>query len=199
MSIVFAVSSRPSPHHSRILHGPGIRARRSFLLRCEPSSVQNVPVNINPEAARSGGTPRRRGGVVLIEDGRVALIRRHRGGRLYHLFPGGGVEVGESDETAAIREALEELGVHVQITRLLGTVAYGTATQVYFEVCATGGEFGTGDGPEMSSPADSEVGSYEPIWLRLDELADIDVRPAALASMLASSRLPASPFEIVEG
>ena len=136
--------------------------------------------------------------MVLVEDGRVALIRRHRGGRIYHLFPGGGVEAGESDETAAIREALEELGVHVQITRLLGTVAYGTATQVYFEVRATGGEFGAGDGPEMSSSADSDAGSYEPIWIPLDELVDIDVRPAAVASMLASSNLPPSPFEIVE-
>ena len=154
---------------------------------------------MHPEAARSAGAARRRSGVVVVDAGRVALIRRHRGGRLYYLFPGGGVEAGESDEIAAVREALEELGVHVQITRLLGTVTYGTSTQVYFEANATGGQFGTGDGPEMSSPADSADGSYEPVWHPVNELAAIDVRPAALASMLATSSLPASPVEIVEG
>ena len=141
---------------------------------------------------------RRRSGVVLVDSGQVALIRRQRGGRLYHLFPGGRVEAGESDEMAAVREAREELGVQVEITRLLGSVAFGTSTQVYFEVFATGGEFGTGDGPEMSSPAASADGSYEPIWLPLDELANVDVRPAALASMIAAGTLPTSPFEIVE-
>ena len=109
------------------------------------------------------------------------------------------MEAGESDEVAAVREAHEELGVEVEVTRLLGTVAFGTSTQVYFEVRATGGEFGTGDGPELSSPPESDVGSYEPIWLPLDELSDVDVRPAALASMLSAGSLPATPFEIIDG
>jgi 8-oxo-dGTP diphosphatase len=141
---------------------------------------------------------RRRSGVVLVEDGRVALIRRRRGGRLYHVFPGGGVEADEDDESAAVRETREELGVHVQVVRFLGTVIFGASTQKYYEVCATGGEFGTGTGPEMSSPPNSAAGSYQPIWLALEELADADVRPAALASMLALGSLPASPFAIIE-
>ena len=127
------------------------------------------------------------------------MIRRKRGGRLYHLFPGGGVEDGESDEMAAVRETREELGLQVEIERLLGTVTFGPATQMYFEVRAIGGEFGTGDGAEMSSPAASTHGSYEPIWLPLDQLTDVDVRPAALAAMLADGSFPPSPFEIVEG
>lgn len=142
---------------------------------------------------------RRRGGVVLVDNERVALIRRRRGGRLYYLFPGGGAESGESDEAAAVREAREELGLQVEIIRLIGTVTFGASTQLFFEVRATGGEFGTGDGPEMSSTVEAELGSYEPIWLPLDELTTADVRPAALASMLSSGSLPASPFEIVEG
>ena len=51
----------------------------------------------------------------------------------------------------------------------------------------------------MSSSAESDDGSYEPIWLLLDELSSVDVRPAALASMLAAGSLPATPFEIVDG
>ena len=61
------------------------------------------------------------------------------------------MEDGESDEMAAVRETREELGLQVEIARLLGTVTFGPSTQTYFEVCAVGGEFGTGDGAAMSS------------------------------------------------
>ncbi len=37
-----------------------------------------------------------RAGVVLIENGKVALIERHRAGKHYFVFPGGGVEEGET-------------------------------------------------------------------------------------------------------
>lgn len=50
-------------------------------------------------------------GVVLIE----------RGGPPYGLaLPGGFVETGESAEEAAVREALEETGLHVELEALLG-------------------------------------------------------------------------------
>jgi len=53
--------------------------------------------------------------VVIVQAGRVALIKRVRAGRTYYLFPGGGVEEGETPEQAAIREAHEELGVEVEL------------------------------------------------------------------------------------
>lgn len=60
----------------------------------------------------------RRGGyaVVLGPDGRVAtvLARGH-----FHL-PGGGREPGESASAAAVREALEEAGLEIEIVRPLG-------------------------------------------------------------------------------
>jgi len=39
---------------------------------------------------------RTRAGIVLIQDGKVALIERHRAGLHYFVFPGGGVDEGES-------------------------------------------------------------------------------------------------------
>ncbi len=58
-----------------------------------------------------------RAGIVLIEGDKVALIERHRAGLEYFVFPGGGVDEGESPEQAAIRETMEELGVEVIIKR----------------------------------------------------------------------------------
>ena len=49
-----------------------------------------------------------RAGVVLIEDGQIALIERYRADKHYYVFPGGGADVDETPEQAAIREMEEE-------------------------------------------------------------------------------------------
>ena len=50
-----------------------------------------------------------RSAIILLEDQRLALIRREHAGRVYYLLPGGGVEAGETLAEAAVREAEEEL------------------------------------------------------------------------------------------
>ena len=42
---------------------------------------------------------------------------------------------------------------------------FGNSTQHYFLAELIGGEFGSGDGPEMESPAESESGSYRAVWM----------------------------------
>jgi len=68
---------------------------------------------------------RTRAGIVLIEDNKVALIERHRAGLDYFVFPGGGVDEGESPEQGAIREAMEELGVQVAIKQKVAESTLG--------------------------------------------------------------------------
>lgn len=146
-----------------------------------------------------------RAGVVLIEDDRVALIERHRAGLDYYVFPGGGVDEGETQEQAAIREALEELGVEVAIRQKVAVIHFGQSTQVYFLVERVGGEFGTGAGEEFtdSDPEDPQEGIYIPIWMPIDELSQHEkVYPADVAKMLLKARTagwPEEPIEIVEG
>ena len=129
-----------------------------------------------------------RSGVVLIEDGKMALIKRVRGGRVYYVVPGGGVEKGETIEQAAVREAREELGVEVRLERLLAVVDFGGNEQYYHLATVTGGTFGTGSGPEFAFTADSPRGSYEPVWMAFHEFAQHDVRPEALARLVAEGK-----------
>ncbi len=132
-----------------------------------------------------------RAGVVLIEDNKVALIERHRAGLHYYVFPGGGVDEGETVEQAAIRETMEELGVEIVIRQKVLIVQFDQSRQVYFLVERIGGEFGTGTGEEFTDadPNDPTEGVYTPIWVPIRDLQQYEkVFPAELAKLVFESK-----------
>jgi 8-oxo-dGTP diphosphatase len=141
---------------------------------------------------------RRRAGVVLIDGESVALIRRDRVGERYYVVPGGGVEPGETDADAAVREALEELGVDVECERVLAEVTFRDSVQSYFAARIVGGTFGSGQGAELANTIDSPFGSYTPEWVRFADLAGLDARPAVLLARLAAGPLPVEPLRLSE-
>ena len=131
-----------------------------------------------------------RAGVVLIEDNKVALIERHRAGLDYFVFPGGGVDEGETVEQAAVREAREELGVEVVIKQKVAEIHIETSRQVYFLAERVAGEFGTGTGEEFidSDPNDPAEGIYVPIWMPIGEMSEHgNVYPAELVEVVVRS------------
>ncbi len=123
---------------------------------------------------------------VIIQDGAVALIERRRDGRLYYVFPGGGVEGDETPRQAAVREAREELGLVVAPGPLIAEVVRDGETQFLYLASVTGGAFGSGDGPEMTGAAPAR-GTYTPIWVSLAELRRLPVYPAAVAGIVAAA------------
>lgn len=91
------------------------------------SGYQNFP---NDE--RLGESSMRdRSSVVIIENQKVVLIQRIRDGSIYYVFPGGGIENGETPEAGAKREALEELGVEVKVKECISEVEFN-GTQYFF-------------------------------------------------------------------
>jgi len=142
---------------------------------------------------------RTRAGVVLIEDNKVALIERHRAGLEYFVFPGGGVDDGETPEQGAIREAMEELGVEVAIQQKVATIHFGLNIQHYFLAARVGGKFGTGNGEEFTlNPIDAHKGEYIPIWMTFDELLQHEkVYPADLAKLVLKAQTAGWPNEPV--
>ncbi|MEV0289127.1 MULTISPECIES: NUDIX domain-containing protein [unclassified Kribbella] len=125
-----------------------------------------------------------RAGIVLLTSEGLAAIERVRDGTTYHVLPGGQVEDGESPPEAARREAYEELGLLVKVRGLVAVVHFGQSTQQYYVAEQIGGEFGTGDGPEMASSPESERGSYRAVWLPVRELAVRDLKPKPIAAAL---------------
>ena len=134
---------------------------------------------------------RTRAGIVLIEDNKVALIERHRGGLDYFVFPGGGVDEGETPEQAAIRETMEELGVEVIIKQKVAEINIGSKSrQIYFLVERVGGEFGAGTGEEFTDadPNDPDEGIYIPIWMPIAELSQHpNTYPVGLTQLVLNS------------
>jgi 8-oxo-dGTP diphosphatase len=128
-----------------------------------------------------------RAAVVLLQDDKIALIERHRVGLHYFTCPGGHVEPGEAPEQAAVREAREELGLEVSIQRLLAEIWWHDRPQYYYLVEAIGGDFGTGTGEEMHEML-PEKGSYQPVWVPVQDLLDLPVLPHTMAEIIVKAR-----------
>jgi 8-oxo-dGTP diphosphatase len=122
-----------------------------------------------------------RAAVVVLQDDQIALLERNRRGTRYFVFPGGGVDKGETPEQAAAREADEELGLQVTVSRMIAEVSYQGMPQYFFLAEVTGGIFGSGHGKEMSSAANSDQGSYRPCWIPVAELTTLPVLPSIIA------------------
>lgn len=146
---------------------------------------------MRPNQGWQPGRSKDRAAVVLLDGEDVCLIERNREGRIYYLFPGGGVDPGETYEQAAVREAKEELGLDVELGRVVADLAFKGARQKFFLAQVVGGEFGTGTGEEMSSAADSDRGSYMPLWIPLAAAVQRDTRPKELIRVLMNGDVAA--------
>jgi 8-oxo-dGTP pyrophosphatase MutT (NUDIX family) len=110
--------------------------------------------------------------------GRVLFIRRSDSG--LYAIPGGGVELGETLTQAVRREVLEETGITVVVSGLVGVysdpdhvIAFsdGEVRQefsVCFRASPVGGELRTSDE------------STEVLWVGVEELEGLDVHPSIL-------------------
>lgn len=111
---------------------------------------------------------------VVVRDGAVLLVQERAAG--YWFFPGGHVEAGETPEDAAVRELREELDVGATITARWGELE------------------NRWDGHhEINHVFAVRIDAADPVsqephlaagWHRLEDLADVDVRPQKLADLV---------------
>jgi len=83
-----------------------------------------------------------------------------------------------------VRETQEELGLKVEVGRMVAEVWYLGNPQYYFLAEAMGGRFGHGSGSEMSSSLETKKGTYLPVWMELDQLVNQPVLPKLMAEYL---------------
>ncbi len=56
---------------------------------------------------------------ILVHNDQILLVRHEKNRKSYYLLPGGGMEYGESASQALIREFKEEVGLNVEIGKLV--------------------------------------------------------------------------------
>lgn len=142
-----------------------------------------------------------RAAAIILQDGRIALMQREKEGRLYFVFPGGKQEEGETGDQAAAREVEEELGLQVSVGRLVAQTWYRGREQFYYLCTVTGGQFGSGQGREITGPFDPAAGSYLPVWLPVSDLDRYPVLPRPVAELVQSAQTggwPVQPLVFME-
>ncbi|MAG36041.1 MAG: DNA mismatch repair protein MutT [Dehalococcoidia bacterium] len=136
------------------------------------------------QAATERSAPVTRAAALIVQGDSIALIERQRQTGHYYTFPGGGLEPGETAHEAAIREVREELGLAIEVHRLVADVRYRGRAQHHFLAEVIGGEFGSGTGEEMTRPYSAEKGGFHPVWLPLADLLQEPVYPQCVAELI---------------
>jgi len=125
---------------------------------------------------------------IIIKDNKVLTIKRTKPEGTFWVFPGGGVEEGETNEKALIRECEEELGVDIAGGDLFWEMDSTTKRTIghreYFYLCEIkGGKLGSGDGPEFQKDS-PYIGKYDIEWINVNDLKNIDLRPAEIKKLV---------------
>jgi 8-oxo-dGTP pyrophosphatase MutT (NUDIX family) len=137
---------------------------------------------------------RRAARAILIDDsGRLLLIKRTKPGQApYWTAPGGGIEDTDSSAEAALhRELAEELGATAtgaaRVFLYSARSEAGVAVQHFFLARLACLDESAGNGPEFDDPS---RGSYEleRVDLRGEDLASIELKPAALKEFILANR-----------
>lgn len=108
---------------------------------------------------------------VIIQDGKILLIRRIRNGEEYYVFPGGGVEENESIEDSMDREIKEELCLDVKKKKLIFQLEENQGRQEFWfliEEFAGTAELGGEEKERMN-----ENNQYYPIWVDFAKISSI--------------------------
>ncbi|WP_407673543.1 NUDIX domain-containing protein [Parafrankia colletiae] len=95
--------------------GPAVRR---LALRREEDVVPKIDYYGDPNAPAANRLAPIVNVAVLNDSREILLIRRSDDG--YWALPGGFMELGESMAAAAVREAREETGVHLEVTGIVG-------------------------------------------------------------------------------
>ena len=110
---------------------------------------------------------------ILIENRNVLLIYRERDGEKYYVFPGGGIEDGETKEACIKRECKEELGIDIEIKKYVYEVKGKDFVQHFFLIRRTAGEIGTGNPEEYD--VNRKGGIQIPMFVSIDKLKSLNV------------------------
>ena len=107
---------------------------------------------------------------IIIKDGNLVVMERHKNGRHYWVYPGGGKEGNETPEECCEREVMEEFGIEVKAKKMIYFMEQADTLQGFFVCDWTGGEIHKTDAVEYTSYKPDVYGTYNPTTIKLSEI-----------------------------
>jgi mutator protein MutT len=115
---------------------------------------------------------------VIFYDNGIILIKRikikNNIKKLYYVFPGGGIENGETINETAIREVKEELGIDINPINQLYRLESNDNSQIFVLCKYIDGIIGTGQGEEYTQ-RNSKDNQYIPEIIPINKIKELDL------------------------
>ena len=136
---------------------------------------------------------------IILKDDNIILIHRIKQDNDYYVYPGGGVEMGETKEQCVLREIKEELGINVEIIKYLYRLESSKDIEYYFLCKYLDGEIGTGKGPEFTDKNYLDRGKYIPELHPIKSIDQINLKKIVSSSIIQDmeryNSLKEAPFK----
>ena len=113
---------------------------------------------------------------IILKDDNIILIHRIKEDKEYYVYPGGGIENGETNEQCITREIKQELGIEVKTLNYLYRLEEEKDIEYYYLCQYLQGEIGTGTGPEFTDEKYINNGKYIPKIHKIKEIAKLDLK-----------------------
>ena len=107
---------------------------------------------------------------IIIKDGKLVVMERHKNGRHYFVFPGGGREGNETEAECCEREVLEEFGITVKAQQMIYFMEQSGTLQGFFVCEWISGQIHKTDAVEYTSYQPEVYGTYNPTTIKLSEI-----------------------------
>lgn len=126
---------------------------------------------------------------VVTNNNQMLVMKRNKFGKEYYTLVGGAVEMGEGLETALRRELMEESSLQVGRVQLIfveeADAPYGTQYVYWCEY--QGGDVVLGADTVEAEINKAGKNTYEPMWLPIAELANVNFVSKSLKEALMNS------------
>ncbi|MEG0022121.1 MAG: NUDIX domain-containing protein [Bacilli bacterium] len=114
---------------------------------------------------------------IVIKNDEIFFIHRIKNNEEYYVFPGGGIEYGETDIEGLNRELMEEIGTIVEPVKALYNIEQEDRIEKFILCKYISGDFNDANGPEWTSEEYKSHGSYEQVSIKISELSKYNIVP----------------------
>ena len=133
---------------------------------------------------------------ILVHQKKILLMGRRKAGKSYFVFPGGGMEEGETMGQTLMRELKEETSIDAVVARQLYCHVYSNGNEAWYFLCAYKSGQPALDPNSNEFASNSAENHYDPQWVDLEKLPDMPLYPLEIRDWLLQdlkSGLPELP------